>query len=134
TQESRDALCAPQDPPSIRAHAPTRALRCARRVPPRGHCAEPEDAGKAHLAAEASRNDGLSCMRVVVSTRHPRDTTAKATDATTREWVKKTNVVPKMLKWQAEPQHRGLFQHYRSKPEVSTRISDFRSSLNNGHH
>jgi hypothetical protein len=24
----------------------------------------------------------------VVSTRHPRDTTAKATDATTREWVK----------------------------------------------
>jgi len=54
-----------------------------------------------------------------VSTRHPRDTTAKATDATTREWVKKLNVVPQMLKWQAEPQHRGLFQHYRSKGDLT---------------
>ena len=62
-QEGRDAFCAPEDPSSIRAHAPAGALRCARRVPPRSHCAEPEDAGKARLAAEASRTDGLSCMR-----------------------------------------------------------------------
>ena len=62
-QEGRDALRALKDPPSIRAHAPEGALRCARRISPRSHCAEPEDAGKAHLAAEASRTNGLSCMR-----------------------------------------------------------------------
>ena len=56
-------FCTPQDPPSIRAHAPAGALRCARRVLPRSHRAEPEDACKASLAAEASRTDGLSRMR-----------------------------------------------------------------------
>src|SRR4029077_21270768 len=52
-QEGRDALCAPEDPPSIRAHASAWALRRARRIPPRRHRAELENAGKAYLAVEA---------------------------------------------------------------------------------
>src|ERR1700691_3804048 len=37
----RNAVCAPEDPPRIRAHAPQRAFRGARRVPSRRHRAEP---------------------------------------------------------------------------------------------
>src|SRR5262249_30296170 len=36
-----DALCAPEDPPPLRAHASTWPLRCSRRVPPRSYRAEP---------------------------------------------------------------------------------------------
>ena len=54
-QEGRDALCAPQDPPSLRAHALAGPLRRARRIPPRRHRAEPEDLRKTHLAADAAR-------------------------------------------------------------------------------
>ena len=42
-QENRDALCAPENPSPLRAHAPTRPLRRTRRVPPRRHRAEPQD-------------------------------------------------------------------------------------------
>ena len=61
-QEGRNALCPPQDPPSLRAHAPAGPLRRARRIPPRRHRAEPENPRKTHLAADAAPARRLRCL------------------------------------------------------------------------
>ena len=75
-EQSRDArkkvemrFCAPQDPPSLRAHAVSAGpLRRTRRVPSRGHRAEPQDARKPHLASTTEhagcvRGVNVSCVR-----------------------------------------------------------------------
>ena len=50
SKKNRDALCAPENPSPFRAHASTRTFRCTRRVPSRGHCAEPQDPLELSLA------------------------------------------------------------------------------------
>ena len=55
-QARRDALRAPEDPSRLRAAAAARPLRRSRRVPPRRHRAEPQDAGPAaHPATTTCR-------------------------------------------------------------------------------
>ena len=69
-EEGRDALCAPEDPPSLRAHAAAGPLGRTRRVPPRRHRPEPQDPGEPSLAAtaeHAGRRRRLSVSGVRVS-------------------------------------------------------------------
>lgn len=53
---------ASEDPPRIRAATAQRSLRCPRRVPPRRHCPEPEDAGTAPRQAAARPRHGVSSV------------------------------------------------------------------------
>src|ERR1700733_3426035 len=61
-QEGRDAVCAPEDSPSLRAHAPAWAFRRARRVPPRGHRAKPQDARTPNPRAAAGTEACAGCV------------------------------------------------------------------------
>src|SRR5438128_1331506 len=64
TQAGRDAVCAPEDPSSLRAPAPQGALRRARRVPPRSYRAEPEDPCQSYLATAAEHANCMRCLSV----------------------------------------------------------------------
>src|SRR6516164_6890543 len=61
-QEGRDAVCALEDPPPFRAHAPAGPFGSARRVSPRRHRAEPEDISRLSLAFGAERPGRVRCM------------------------------------------------------------------------
>lgn len=64
-KKGRDALCAPQDPPSFRAYAPAGHLRCSRRMPSRRHRAEHQDPRETEVAATAGLIDrGLGRHRL----------------------------------------------------------------------
>ena len=64
-QAGRDALRAPEDPPWLRAAAAARPLGRARRVPPRRHRAEPQDAGPAPHPAATTTGLRVSCVASV---------------------------------------------------------------------
>ena len=64
-QARRDALRAPEDPSRLRAAAPARPLRRPRRVPPRRHRAEPQDAGPAPHPAATTARLRVSCVASV---------------------------------------------------------------------
>jgi hypothetical protein len=107
-RKGRDALCPPQDPPPFRAHASQRSHRCPRRVPPRGHRVEPQDARQPHLASAAQRACPMHPVRVrsiechpgLLSARHCRAAEAKMQPSD----VPKTGAIP--------AQNR-LLQHHR---------------------
>src|SRR5262245_5744564 len=61
----RDALCTPEDPSPLRAHAPARPVRRPRRVPPRRHRAEPQDTGAAPPPAATTARLRVSCVASV---------------------------------------------------------------------
>jgi hypothetical protein len=53
-----------EDPPSLRAHAPTGPFRCTRRVPPRRHRSKSQDPCELSLAATAEYASRLSRVSV----------------------------------------------------------------------
>ena len=62
-KKSRDAFCTPEGPARLRAYALTRSDWRARRVPPRRHCAEPQDDGAASTRAANRWSVCVNCVR-----------------------------------------------------------------------
>src|SRR5262245_31224724 len=66
-EKGRDALCTPEDPSPLRAHAPARPIRCPRRVPPRRDRPEPQDASPAPHPAATTAHPRVSCVHQLVA-------------------------------------------------------------------